>query len=151
MAHEIQASYASGSTLYAIVRNRTGDVWWPSGQGFETWGTGGRDAGDYAFPLIDKGGSRYVGNLDEALAAGSYFAQWFVQAGAGPTDTDTVVGAQEILWTGTAELTATKLLANKAVQDVTTKAVDYYDDDGVTVILSHASVNNGLTHTRTPD
>jgi len=151
MANEIQVSYASGSTLYAVIRNRAGEVWQVAGQAFEQWGAVGHDANDYALALMDKGGSRYVGNFDESVPAGSYFIQWFVQAGASPADTDTLVGGRDIVWTGAAELTATKILANKAVQDRATKAIDYYDDDGATVIFSHASIETGLTHTRAPN
>ena len=150
MANEIQASYASGSTLYAVIRNRAGEVWQVAGAAFEQWGADGHDAGDYALALTDKGGSRYVANFDEGISAGSYFVQWFVQAAGSPSDTDTLVGGCEIVWTGTAELTATKMLANKAVQDIATKAIDYYDDDGTTVIFKHASIENALTHIRAP-
>jgi len=151
MANEIQASYASGSTLYAVIRNRAGEVWQVAGQVFEPWGTAGHGAADYALALTDKGGSRYVANFDENISAGSYFVQCFVQAGASPADTDTLVSGRDIAWTGTAELTATKILANKAVQDRATKAIDYYDDDGATIIFSHASIETGLTHTRAPN
>ncbi len=151
MANEIQVSHASGDTLYAVIRNRTGEVWGGAGQTFEQWGANGHDATDYALALTDKGGSRYVGNFDGNILAGSYFVQWFVQAGASPADTDTLAGGSDIVWTGTAELTATKLLANKAVQNASTKAIDYYDDDGATIIFSHASIETGLTHTRAPN
>jgi hypothetical protein len=147
MANEIQVSYASGSTLYAVIRNRAGEVWQVAGQVFEQWGAADHDAGDYALALTDKGGSHYVADFDEGISAGSYFVQWFVQVGASPADT----GGCTIIWTGIAELTATKILANKAVQNRATKAIDYYDDDGATVIFSHASVETGLTHTRTPN
>lgn len=40
MANEIHVNYASGNTLYTVVRNAVGDVWYVSGQVFETWGTG---------------------------------------------------------------------------------------------------------------
>ena len=151
MANEIQISYASGGTLYVVIRNPAGAVWWSTGQVFESWGTAERDASDYALALTDKSGSCYVGDFDQSIPAGSYFVQWFTQAGASPSDSDTLVGGGEIVWTGKAELTAVKLLANKAVQDVATKAIDYYDDDGTTIIFSQASINNGLTHTRAPN
>jgi len=151
MANEIQVSYASGSTLYAVIRNRAGEVWWIAGQAFEQWGTAGHGATDYALALTDKSGSRYVGDFDQGIPAGSYSVQWFVQAGASPTDTDVLTGGGEIVWTGTAELTATKILANKAVQDLGTKAVDFYDDAGATVIFRQTSTNNGVTHTRAPN
>ena len=151
MANEIQASYTSGGTLYAVIRNRAGEVWYIAGHTFEQWGTAGHDASDYALALTDKGGSRYVGSFDTSVSAGTYFVQWFVQAGASPADGDTLVGSRDIAWSGAAELTATKLLANRAVQNLSTRAIDYYDDDGATVIVSHASIDNGLTHTRVPN
>ena len=151
MANEIQVSYASGHALYAVIRNRAGEVWQVAGQAFEPWGSAGHGATDYALALTDKGGSRYVGDFDQEIPAGSYSVQWFVQAGASPADTDTLAGGGEIVWTGTAELTATKILANKAVQDVATKAVDFYDDDGATIIFHQSSTNNGVTHTRAPN
>ncbi len=40
MANEIHANYASGNTLYAVVRNAAGDLWFVAGQAFEFWGTG---------------------------------------------------------------------------------------------------------------
>jgi len=45
---------------------------------------------------------------------------------------------------------AAKLLVNKAVQNKSTGAVDYYDDDGETVILTHTPADTELTITRTP-
>ena len=45
---------------------------------------------------------------------------------------------------------AVKLLANKAVQDKSTGVIDYYDDDGETVILTHTPSDSESTLTRTP-
>ena len=45
---------------------------------------------------------------------------------------------------------AAKLLVNKAVQNKSTGAVDYYDDDGETVILTHTPTDTELTIARTP-
>ncbi|MBM4029196.1 MAG: hypothetical protein FJ280_27930 [Planctomycetes bacterium] len=151
MANEIQTDYASGSTLYAVIRNRAGQVWHPGQQGFETWGTNGRTAADYACALTDKAGSRYVGDFDAGIPAGDYGIQVFRQAGATPADTDPLVGSRAILWTGTGELTAAKILANRAVQDPTTSTIDYYDDDGQTLLLSHVLHDEGATFTRMID
>ncbi len=151
MANEIQADYASGNTLYAVIRNRTGQVWHPGLQVFEAWGTNGRTADDYDLALIDKTGSRYIGDFDAHIPAGSYSIQIFVQAGVAPADMDTLVAGRKILWTGTGELTAAKVLANKAVQDMVTKTIDYYDDDGQTILLSHMLSDEASTFIRTPD
>lgn len=45
---------------------------------------------------------------------------------------------------------AVKMLTNKAVQTKVTGAIDYYDDDGATVILTHTPSDTESTVTRTP-
>lgn len=45
---------------------------------------------------------------------------------------------------------AAKLLVNKAVQNKVTGAIDYYDDDDQTVILTHTPADAESTITRTP-
>ena len=150
MANEIHVDYASGNTLYAVVRNCAGAVWYPAGQVFESWGTGGRGADDYDMSLTDKSGSRYVGSFDSNIPAGRYFFQIFLQAGANPADGDSIVASDEIVWSGTGQVTADKLLANKAVQDKSTGQIRYYDDDGQTVLLIHTPADAEATITRTP-
>ncbi len=151
MANEIQADSVSGGTLYAVIRNDAGQVWRTAGQVFENWGTDGHAAADYAIGLTDKSGSRHVGDFDPNIPAGDYSIQVFVQAGAAPADTDTLVGSQEIVWTGVGELTAIKVLVNKTVQDKVTKKMDYYDDDGQTVLLAHVLTEDASTVARTPE
>jgi len=150
MASEIHADYASGNTLYAVVRNCAGDVWYLTGQVFESWGTGGRAADGYDISLTDKGGSRHVGSFDGNIPAGRYSCQIFLQAGANPADGDSLVSSDEIVWSGTGEVTADKLLANKAVQNKSTGQIKYYDDDGQTVLLTHTPADAEATVTRTP-
>ena len=151
MAFEIQADHASGNVLYAVIRNRSGKVWYPAGQVFEDWGAGGRTADDYGVALDDKDASRYVGDFDGNIPAGSYYVQVFQQAGANPADTDTLVRSSGIVWTGAGELTPTKILANKTVQDKVTCAIEYYDDDGQTVLLTHTPHDTASTITKVPD
>ena len=150
MSNEIQADYASGNTLYAVIRNGVGDVWYVAGQSFEAWGTGGRTADNYDISLTDKSGSRYVGNFDSNIPAGRYFVQIFLQAGANPADGDTLVTSDEIFWSGTGKVTADKLLANKAVQNKSTGEIKYYDDDGLTVLLTETPTDAEAIITRTP-
>lgn len=45
---------------------------------------------------------------------------------------------------------AAKLLVNKAVQSKNTGAIEYFDDDGQTVILTHTPTDGESTITRTP-
>jgi hypothetical protein len=151
MANEIQADYASGRALYAVIRDRAGQVWHPGQRVFENWGVGGHTADDYDIPLVDRTGSRYVGDFDPDLPSGCYCLQVFLQAGTAPADTDTLVCSREILWTGTGELTAVKFLVNKAVQDSLTETIDYYDDDGQTILLTQTLREGARTFTRTPE
>ena len=151
MANEIYANYSSGETLYAVIRNRQGNVWCVSGQVFEVWGTGGRDADDYDIALTDKGGARYVVDFPAAITnAGRYGIQVFLQAGVNPADSDQLVAGREIFWSGRGELTAEKLLADKAVQDKSSGEIKYYDDDGQTLILTITPADGESSITRTP-
>ncbi|MHC4583485.1 MAG: hypothetical protein ACYS3N_03100 [Planctomycetota bacterium] len=150
MSNEINIDYSSGSTLYAVVRNGAGEVWYAGGQVFESWGTDSRTANDYDISLTDKGGSRYVGDFDGNIPAGRYSVQAFLQAGANPADSDNLVGTDEIVWSGAGKVTCDKLLANKAVQNKSTGEIKYYDDDGETILFIHTPVDTAATITRTP-
>lgn len=151
MAHEIQADCVSGSVLYAVIRNPAGQVWHPAGQTFEDWGMEGHVIDDYDITLTDKSGSRYVGSFDTDVPAGSYCIQVFRQIGANPADIDILVDSREILWTGTGEITSAKILANKAVQDKITGAIEYYDDDGQTVLLTLVPYDEETMIARVPE
>jgi hypothetical protein len=150
MAHEIQADYPSGSSLYAIIRSPSGQVWHPAGRVFEEWGAGGHGVDDYDIPLTDRSGSRHVGSFDASIPGGSYCIQVFHRTGASPSDTDAPVCSREILWTGAGELTAVKMLANKSVQDRITDKIDYYDDDGQTILLTLIPDDNEDSCSLTP-
>jgi len=150
MANEIQVDYASGSTLYAVVRNVAGEVWYIAGQAFEAWGTAGRTADHYDISLTDKSGSRYVGHFDTNIPAGRYYIQTFLQAGANPADGDTLLTSETIVWSGSGRVTADKILGNKAVQAKSTGAITYYDDDAETILLTHTPADTEASLTRTP-
>lgn len=150
MANEIHVDYSSGNTLYAVVRDVEGNVWYVSGQAFEAWGSDGHDADDYDIALSGKDGDRYVGNFDSNVPAGRYSIQVFLQAGANPADTDDLLTGGQITWTGSGELTCDKVLANKAVQNKVTGAIEYYDDDGQTIVLTHTPTDGQASITRTP-
>jgi hypothetical protein len=150
MANEIHIDFESGNTLYVVVRNNEGNVWCVAGQTFETWGTGEHNADDYDIGLTDKSGDRYIGDFDSNIDAGRYTVQAFLQAGANPDDSDDVIGSGEIVWTGAGELTSDKILANKAIQTKSTGTINYYDDDGQTVILTHTPDDAESSITRIP-
>jgi hypothetical protein len=150
MANEIHIDYASGNTLYAVIRDVAGNVWYVAGQIFEPWGTAGRTADDYNMSMVDKNGSRYVGDLDANIPADRYSIQTFLQAGADPADSDTLVASEEVVWSGTGRITADKMLANRAVQIKSTGRIEYYDDDGQTILLTHTPGDTDTTLARTP-
>ncbi|MHC4116006.1 MAG: hypothetical protein ACYSWO_00720 [Planctomycetota bacterium] len=150
MANEIHVDYASGNTLYAVVRSRAGDVWYVGGQTFEAWGTASRTADDYDVALTDKSGSRYVGSFDANIPAGRYSVQSFLQSGTSPADGDALITSEELVWSGTARITADKMLANKATQTKSTGQIKYYDDDGQTILLTHTPADTEAALTRTP-
>ncbi len=150
MANEIHVDYTSGNTLYAVVRNTAGEVWYAGGQVFESWGTGSHAADDYDISLTDKSGNRYVGSFDSNIPTGRYSIQIFSQADVNPADSDNLVGGGEIVWSGVGEVTSDKLLANKAVQNKSTGEIKYYDNDGQTVLLTHTPTDAAATITRTP-
>ena len=93
MAREIVTGFPSGYTLYAIIRNLTGQVWYPAGQAFETWGQGSRTAADYDIPLTYYSGGLYMGDFDANIPDGSYYVATYVQAGASPADSDSPTSA----------------------------------------------------------
>jgi hypothetical protein len=138
MVNEMHANYASGNTLYLIIRDREGNVWYPDGQVFESWGTNGRDAEDYCLSMIDKSGSLYVGDFDDNISTGTYIIQIFLQEGVDPADGDTLIESSRIVWSGTGQITAEKMLVNKAVQNKSSGRIQYYDDDAQTVLVTLA-------------
>ncbi len=149
MANEIHADYASGNSVYAVIRNGAGAVWCPAEQAFEDWGADAHTAADYALPLVDKDGGRHVGDFDADVPPGSYHIQLFLQAGTSPADGDPFLSGRDITWTGQGELTALTILANKAVQNTTTKTINYYADDDRTIVLTHDWQEDASSSTRT--
>lgn len=151
MANEIRANYDSGVTLYAVIRNHAGQVWHVDQAAFEAWGAADHAAADYDIPLVDTGGSLHVGDFDTAIPAGRYAVQVFVQAGAAAADTDSLIDSREMVWSGRAEVTATKVVSNKAIHDKASGVISYYDDDGTTVMLTHTMRDEASALTRDPN
>lgn len=149
MANEIYADYETGNTLYAVIRNKAGEVWYVNGNIFETWGTDGRDAADYCINLVDKSGSLFVGDFDVNVPSGKYYIQIFIQDGALPDDSDNLVKSQEFLWSGTGRITSEKILINKAIQNKSTGQIQYYDDDDQAVLVTLTPTEDCESVTRT--
>jgi len=154
MSNELHINAASGKAIYIVRFNKAGEVASSDGAVFENWGTSGHDADDYDVSASEVGSSgHYVADFDSSnniAGVRKYFWRAHDQAGANPADSDPVVESGEIIWAGNGELTAKKILANKAVQNKSTGAIDYYDDDGQTVILTHTPTDVESSITRTP-
>ena len=101
MANEIKVVFDDGHTLYAIVRDDTGQIWDVGDGAFEAVGTW-NDArvGECDIALTAKDGELYLGDFPNA-ANGTYIVEIYSQAGANPdTDDDDFIGGEEFVWDG---------------------------------------------------
>lgn len=102
MANELHMSYLTGQTLYVLVRGVSGTVCTPSTVTMGAYSA--ESIGDYDIPLTDAGGGFYVGTFP-VLAAGTYYVEYFAQAGGSPHATnDTKLDSRRLEWDGTAEI-----------------------------------------------
>ena len=116
--NEIVHDDTTSSTLYTARFQLNGDVFLTNGATDEVWGTGGRDAGDYAVTVTEVGTSgHFVGNFDTSgnIAAGVYRVTVYKQDGGSPVDSDMSIARGEIYWDGTAELNSFTL--NTQIED----------------------------------
>lgn len=101
---EIHHNHASLNTLYFCAFQPDGNVFLTGGASDEVWGTGGRDASDYAETMAEDGsGGHYIGTFTVAVA-GTYNVTVFLQDGVSPVDADIPLAQGEIYWDGTNEL-----------------------------------------------
>lgn len=104
MSNEIRGlTFPSGWTIYACVRNGSGQIWYPTNEEFEDVGTSSRTNNDYAITMVDKTGGMYLADFPEDISAGTYYTIIFKQIGSSPANTDYEIGGDKIVWTGVAE------------------------------------------------
>ena len=96
-ANEIKSYFESGNTLYAIIRNDSGQAWDTGDAAFEAW----NDADDYNIPLVDKSGGFYIGDFNTAVTAGYYSIITHQQEGGTAADTDPPIWKDYGYWDGT--------------------------------------------------
>lgn len=101
MANELVINHSSGSTLYALLFDATGNVW--NGSSFVTPASASWTDYDIAMTEVATATGIYRASMP-AAAAGVY--GWVVrkQAGASPAVGDIAVGTGRIEWNGTAEI-----------------------------------------------
>lgn len=152
MSNEIQISYEDGKEIYVLIRRASdGYIWDPGTSAFEAVGIW-NDArvGECDIPATAYNGELYMVDFPSAIGFGQYIVNAYIRAGASPAVSDEFIGDGIIEWSGSKELSTRKILANKAIQNKTTGKIDYYDDDGSTIILTHTPTDAESTITRTP-
>ena len=87
---------------------------------------------------------------DAAVAAGANFAAIIVWDAANNTILPVIQEIQLVDYEGADLEKSAKVIINKAVQTKATGEIDYYDDDGETVILTHTPTDAESTITRMP-
>jgi len=107
-ANEIRAIVPGASlTTYHTVREIDGDIWYPTGQVFEVFGTAARTMADYDVAMVDKSGGFFVGTMDTNISAGQYYVVTHLQMGGSPADTDPAVWQEYGDWSGSTWVPAT--------------------------------------------
>lgn len=107
MANEIiMLGFPSGDTLYACLRNESGQIWYDTNGEFEDKGTSGRANNDYAITMVDKLGDMYLADFPDDVPAGTYYTTIFRQSGSSPANSDNGIGGEKINWMGVTEATA---------------------------------------------
>ena len=101
MANEIQAAYSTGATLYALVWDSTSQIW--NGSAFAAYSAG--SYASYPVTMTEAGASGHYAGTFPAASAGTYSVEVRLRAGGSPAQSDAVVAAGTVNWTGTAVLT----------------------------------------------
>ncbi len=106
MANEIQATYDSGSTLYALVFNAAGQVWQLTTNTFVAYVAANINNYDIVMPEIATASGQYRGTFDADIAAGVYSVVLFEQAGGSPVvaDDEQIGDTAKMIWDGSAEI-----------------------------------------------
>ena len=106
MANEIQVSYDTGATLYALVFDAAGQVWQLTTNTFVAYVAANIDNYDIVLSEIATNSGQYRGTFDSDIPPGVYSVVLFEQAGASPVVADDErIGDTGIMhWDGSAEL-----------------------------------------------
>lgn len=102
MSNEIQFSFRTGATTYAIIRNRIGQAWNTSTLGFENYLTA--DYSTYVISCVEQGSASafYAGTFPTAIPAGTYSVTAKQQVTGSPAETDGTIAVGNLEWSGTA-------------------------------------------------
>lgn len=138
MANELVIHYPTGSTLYALLFDATGQVW--NGSAFVAPGSASWTDYDIAMTEVATSTGIYRASMP-AVAAGTY--GWVVRkrAGASPAVSDIAVGSGRIEWNGTAEVSLTTLATAADLATVDTNVDAILEDTGTTLPATLATID----------
>ena len=130
MANEIQCTHDTGSTVYAIVRDQTGQVWSTVGSSFGSYSTG--SIGDYDVTMSEQGTASgyFTGNFPSSITAGVYNVVTYDQAGGSPAEGDTVIAEGTITWDGSAVYDASDITTSGIADAVWDEQINSHTTSG---------------------
>lgn len=106
MAGELQLSFSTGRTVYALIRSRTAQIWNTSGGtgAFENYNSSVYTS--YSVSLTEQGTASafYAGTFPSAIPAGIYSVTGKTQLAGSPAETDPTVAIGDLQWNGTVTL-----------------------------------------------
>ncbi len=140
MAGEIQAQWAAGRTLYAIVWNSVGLVWNTSTLAFESF-AGGSYA-NYTIQMVAQGTTLgfYTGTFPPQIIPGVYSIVVYNQLGGSPAEGDPPVAEGNEEWSGTVTLPLSNLATSGQLgQAIPIKLARSWAVDNFPIYLKSAS------------
>lgn len=97
MSGEIQFSYQTGKTCYALIRDRTGKIW--NGSAFEVYTPA--DYSTYPITTIEQGSSSYyVGSIPTGAGPGIFMVTAKQQMGGSPAESDPTTDVGDVQFNG---------------------------------------------------
>jgi len=100
MAGIIEIGTQTGLTLYAVIRNSSGQVW--NGSAFEAYNSSNWSTYDVAMTEQSQSGY-YTGTFPAAITTGKYSFMVHLQQGGSPALGDPIYGGGNVAWNGTIE------------------------------------------------
>lgn len=120
MANEIQVRWTSGKTLYAQIKQATGNIWNTASSTFVAYATA--DVADYDVALSELGtaSGQYNGTFPTGITtAGTYTVTVFERIGASVAETDSTVGIDtDFQWSGAAHVGTANYLPARITKNV---------------------------------
>jgi hypothetical protein len=161
MSEELHYTHTNDSDyLYAVIRKISGQVWNDASSQWDIWPGAGQSLDNYDIGKAQASGNLWNTNWPSGISSSDWY---IIQIRSMPGDDtpnadDAIVASAKGFWDGSLfadrDLTliekASKAISNKAVQDKVSGKIDYYDNDGTTIILTHTPTDGASDITRMP-